>query len=215
MEIKVKHAKNVRNIPAREALECMKKSLQLSMGMTIETSLYLERMFNYKKYCMKTTRNDWTKAIYGVMMSVNDEDLDVLEAKLNSYEEAAKLMQRLQSEPVDEVALFYSKQTLSNSTRGFIELLILEYSEHGLEFDEAIRKIEESKEVRREEIANKGIIRAEDFMDRFMEKLNNDEFPKDTEPKSADEFIPTDEMAEKIIKGYHEILEEIKKLELK
>ncbi|MDE6292454.1 MAG: hypothetical protein K2L98_02100, partial [Bacilli bacterium] len=239
MNIKVKHAKNVPNISAKEALECMKKSLYLSIGMDVKTSIYLERMFDYKKYCRKTTRDAWTMAIYGVMMSVNDRDLSELEEMLKNYEKAGELLQRLTVEPIDEVALSYSQETSRNYSRDFVELLILIYSECGLEFDDATRKIENKENTKSggedkvkitqdttvEEVnertkatlyamcgENTGMSKAEDVMDRFMEKLNNDEFPKVTEPMSREDFIPTEEAAEKIAEEYQEILDDIKTL---
>lgn len=241
MRTQVKHAKNVADVSAREALELMKKSLSLYMEMDVKTSIYLEKMYAYKKYCKKGTKVYWPMAIYALMMSVKDKELDGLEEVLNDYEYAGKLLQRLQSETVEDVALSYSQQNLSEDDRAFIELLMLEYSEYGFEFDEAIMRIYEEREqsggkdcmkitadTTVEEVEkqtkdtfyamcddNRGISRAEDVMDNFMERLNNDEFPKDTEPKSDDGFIPTDEMAEKILEGYHEILEDIKKLNLK
>lgn len=229
MNIKVKHAKNVPDISAKEALECMKKSLYLSMGMDIKTSLYLERMFAYKKYCMRTTRDNWTMAVYGLVMSVNDRDLDELEKELNAYEKAGELLQRLSAESIDEVALSYSQETSREYLKDFVELLILVYSEFGLEFDEALMRINDGKSVQTnkivEEVSNnpdntlnankRGMSKAEDVMDRFMEKLNNNEFPKVTEPKSREEFIPTDEEIERISEGFQEILRDIKRLDLK
>lgn len=208
MRTKVKHDKNAKCVSAREALDLMKKSLSLFMEMDIKTSIYLEKMYAYKKYCKKGTKAYWQMAIYSIMMAVNDRDLDELEEMLNCYECVGGLLQRLQSEPVTDVALSYSQQNLDENKRAYIELLILEYAELGLEFDEAISKIYAEKEQ------SKGISKAEDVMDDFMQKLNNNEFPKDTEPKSSDEFIPTDELAEKILDGYQEILEDIKQLKL-
>lgn len=62
-----------------------------------------------------------------------------------------------------------------------------------------------------------GMRKAEDVMDEFMEKLNNDEFPKDTEPHANDNgFDPTnEEEAERILAGFSNLLEEIKELKLK
>lgn len=64
-----------------------------------------------------------------------------------------------------------------------------------------------------------GISRASDAMDTFMDKLNNDEFKKDTMPQYDEGFDPSnEEEAQRILTGYHNLLEEIdslKKLELK
>ncbi|MDE6142214.1 MAG: hypothetical protein K2G03_06385, partial [Bacilli bacterium] len=141
-----KKVQNAANISAREALECMKKSIYLSMRMDIKAAFYLKRMNEYKKYCMIRTRTEWCKAIYEIMMSANDRDLDDLEVMLNCYEQAGKLLQRLQSESLEEVAFSYSEQVLENDTRAFIELLILVYSDYGLEFDEALAQIELEKQ---------------------------------------------------------------------
>lgn len=63
-------------------------------------------------------------------------------------------------------------------------------------------------------MSQKGISKAEDVMDDFMQKLENDELPKETEPKQADDFDLEVE-AERIIEGYHELLEDIKELKLR
>lgn len=239
METNVKSVQNVANISAREALECMKKSIYLSMRMDIKTAFYLKRMNEYKKYCMIRTRNEWCKGIYGILLSVNDRDLDELEDMLNCYEAAGKLLKRLQSESLEEVVLSYREQDLESDEKAFIELLILVYSEYGLEFEEALAKIELDKQKggRRMKITpdttveevkdstkntfyamcadRSGMSKAEEVMDNFMEKLNNDEFSRRTEPYVGEEFVPSDEEAERILAGYHEILEEIKELKLK
>lgn len=66
---------------------------------------------------------------------------------------------------------------------------------------------------------DRGISRAEDVMDDFMTKLNNDEFKKDTMSQEDEGFDPAnDEEAERILAGYQNLLQEIesfKKLELK
>lgn len=66
---------------------------------------------------------------------------------------------------------------------------------------------------------DRGISRAEDVMDDFMTKLNNDEFKKDTMPQYDEGFDPSNESeAERILEGYQNLLHEIddlKKLELK
>ena len=62
---------------------------------------------------------------------------------------------------------------------------------------------------------DKGISDAGEVMDDFMGKLENNEFSKDTEPAQEDGFEPTDDEADRIINGYKDILEEIKKLKLR
>ncbi len=66
-----------------------------------------------------------------------------------------------------------------------------------------------------EKPVEKGISDAGQVIDDFMEKLENNEFSKDTEPMQEDGFEPTDNGAERIINGYKDILEEIKELKLR
>lgn len=206
-------------------------------------SQYLDKMYAYKKFCLPHTKIQWCEMIYQVLSSVEIRRAEDLEEVLRAYEIAGELMEELSSKSVNEVAKSFLARQLPLDMRDYVDLLMTIYSELGLSFIEEIKMlfneenkkgdgnmkitsettVEEVKEQTKEVFYQmcdydkdnqRGISKAGDVMDDFMQKLENNEFPKDTEPKQADDFDLEVE-AERIIEGYHELLEDIKELKLR
>lgn len=196
----------------KNAVKDMKLAISLSItkngqytGVIVEP--YLEKMYAYKEGCSDSTKQEWCNVIYETLCSVERREVKEVEDMLDCYEEAGVLIGRLKDESILDVARDFYAQEFNKSKRTFIEILVLVYSEYGLEFDDAIMNIEKKNK--------KGMSGAEVVMDDFMGRLENNEFKKDTESSSGEEFDPTDQiMVERIQNGYKKILDDIKKLNL-
>lgn len=209
----------------------------------VVVSQYLDKMYAYKKFCIPHTKIQWCEMIYHILSSVEVRKPEELEEVLRAYEITGELMEELSSKSLRDVAKSFLARKLPEDMKDFVDLLMTIYSEFGLSFIDEIKKlsneenkkgdgnmkitsettVEEVKEQTKEVFyqmcdydknESKGISKAEDVMDDFMQKLENDELPKETEPKQADDFDLEVE-AERIIEGYHELLEDIKELKLR
>lgn len=204
-------------------------------------SQYLDKMKEYVPFCIEGTWQQWENALYNILCSKSKENVQERITVLKCYELADSLMKRMSEESVMDVVAEYEQSSFDLATREFTELLLLIYSKYGLEFMECLEKIAENRQKKEgnddmkitqdttaEEVKENtmntlyamcenrsGISEASAAMDNFMEKLANGELEREVEPNVGEEFIPTEEEAERILAGFNNILEEIKELKLK
>lgn len=141
--------------------------------------------------CSDATKQTWCNALYKALCSIENKDVEEVEAMLNCYEEAGVLIGRLKEESILNVARDYYEKNLDENTKSFVELLICAYSDNGLLFKYAIRSLENKNK--------KGMRDTKDVMDEFMTGYKRDGFENDTEPHQDEDFDPADDMTEEII----------------
>ncbi|MCX4364543.1 MAG: hypothetical protein OSJ70_02035 [Bacilli bacterium] len=204
-------------------------------------SQYLDKMKEYVPFCIEGTWQQWENALYNILCSKSEENVEERINVLKCYELAGSLMKRVSEETVMDVVAEYEDSSIDSATRGFAELLLLIYSKYGSEFMECLEKIRENREKKvgidemkitqdttAEEVKadtmktlyamcedRSGMSEASAAMDNFMEKLDNGELEREFEPSVGEDFDPNEEEAERILAGFNSILEEIKELKLK